>query len=183
LTGGPWSDEGISCATARPAGLRRPAPPRVPRRVRGRGVSAPGSVAAAGAGSGSGSAAGSSAAGSASVVVDAGRERERPAPPRVPRRVRGRGESADASSATGDASAGAGVVASASADAAVVRLARPPRRLGASSAAVSSAGALADAALPPCRDRFRKDSHSEIMRSPQGNFVRCIAQRFSLLQP
>lgn len=187
--GGPWSDEGVSGAMGRPAGLRRPAPPRVPRRVRGRGVSVAVSppASATGSGMGSGSAAGSASASAAGVsaTLAAARERERPAPPRVPRRARGRGASAVASSLGGAASGGgasASVVASGSAAAVVVRLVRPPRRLGFSSAAVSGDGALApSASLPPCRDRFRKDSHSEITRSPQGSFGRCNVQRFSLL--
>jgi hypothetical protein len=191
--GGPWSEDGVSDATGGPEGLRRPAPPREPRRVRGRGVSAAVSVSAAAVGSlASAAAAGSgsdSAAGVASASVEAAlaRDRERPAPPRVPRRARGRGASSVESSleaAGASSAAGVSVVvgASASVEAAVVRLVRPPRRLGFSSAADSSAGALSGV-LPPCRDRFRKDSHSEITRSPQGNFVRCIAQRFSLRLP
>ncbi len=200
--GGPWSEGGVSGATGRSAGRRRPAPPRVPGRVRGRGVSPSVSVsvpstAASGAEMGSaGESAGASAFASgsadASVAVAsvasaaAARERPRPAPPRVPRRARGRGASVAGSSlATGSSGAGVSTGAvsagvSDSVEAAVVFRVRPPRRRGFSSAAVSSAGALADASLPPCRDRFRKESHSEITRSPQDNFVRCTGQRFSL---
>jgi hypothetical protein len=185
-TGGPWSDEGDSGATAREAGLRRPAPPRVPRRVRGRGDSPSVSRTAVGSGATSASGAGSAVdVGAASDAAAAARARERPAPPRVPRRDRGRGASvAPSSVAAGGASAG-GVsgVASASAEAAVVLRVRPPRRLGFSSAAESSDGSLADAASPPCRDRFRKDSHSEITQSPQGSFVRCSVQRSSQRWP